>query len=172
MVLAPLRALLRRHSGRVRFELVGGAAEDRDTSLFEGLPFRRLRPRHEDAYPKFVPWMRRHLQWDVAIAPLENDEFTGAKSDLKYLDYGALGVPGVFSDVRPYRETVRHGETGLLAANDPKAWADALERIVSDAPFRRRLAGNAAAEVVGTRMLRTNARAWRTAIEGIVPGFF
>ena len=133
-------------------------------SLFEGLPFRQLHPRHDDAYPKFVPWMRRNLRWDVAIAPLEDDAFTRCKSDLKYLDYGALGIPGVFSDVRPYRDTVRHRETGLLAANDEKAWADALEEIVSDAALRARLAASARAEVHGSRMLRTNAVRWREAL--------
>jgi processive 1,2-diacylglycerol beta-glucosyltransferase len=172
MVLAPLRALLRRHAGRVRFELVGGAEGDRVASLFAGLPFRSLHPRHEDSYPSFVPWMRRHLRWDVAIAPLEDNAFTRCKSDLKYLDYGALGIPGVFSDVRPYRETVRHRENGLLAANEPRSWGDALEEIVSDSALRARLADAAKAEVHGGRMLRTNAARWREAIETIVPGFF
>ena len=172
MVLAPLRALLARHAGRVRLELVGGAAEDRVASLFEGLPFRRRDPGREDTYPRFVPWMRRQLRWDVAIAPLEDGAFTRCKSDLKYLDYAALGIPGVFSAVRPYRETVRHGETGLLAANEPEAWAEALEEIVSDGSLRARLAGAASAEVHENRMLKTNATRWSDAIETIVPGFF
>ncbi len=172
MVLAPLRALLRRHAGRVRLELVGGAAERRVASLFEGLPFRRRDPGQEDLYPRFVPWMRQQLRWDVAIAPLGDDAFTRGKSDLKYLDYAALGIPGVFSDVRPYRETVRHRETGLLAANEPEAWAEALEEIVSDGSLRARLAEAAKAEVHGNRMLKTNATRWGDAIETIVPGFF
>jgi glycosyltransferase involved in cell wall biosynthesis len=172
MVLAPLRALLARHAGRVRLELVGGAAGRRMASLFEGLPFRMLEPGHEDPYPRFVPWMRQHLRWDVAIAPLADDAFTRGKSDLKYLDYGALGIPGVFSDVGAYRSTVRHRETGLLAANEPEAWAEALEEIVSDGALRARLAEAAKADVYGNRMLKTNATRWRDAIETIVPGFF
>ena len=172
MVLAPLRALLRRQAGRVRLELVGGGAEERIASLFEGLPFRMRNLGSEHPYPRFVSWMRRHLRWDVAIAPLEDDAFTRGKSDLKYLDYGALGIPGVFSDVRPYRETVRHRETGLLAANEPEAWAEALEEIVSDGALRARLAEAAKADVHGSRMLETNATRWSDAIEAIVPGFF
>jgi glycosyltransferase involved in cell wall biosynthesis len=172
MVLAPLRALLARYAGRVRLELVGGATGRRMASLFEGLPFRMRDPGNEDPYPKFVPWMRQHLRWDVAIAPLVDDAFTRGKSDLKYLDYGALGIPGVFSDVGAYRGTVRHRETGLLAANEPRAWAEALEEIVSDGALRARLAAAATAEVHGSRMLRTNAALWRDAIETIVPGFF
>ncbi len=161
MVLAPLRALLARHAGRVRLELVGGVAGRRTASLFDGLPFRMREPGNEDPYPRFVPWMRQHLRWDVAIAPLEDNPFTRCKSDLKYLDYAALGIPAVFSDVRPYRDTVRHRETGLLAANEPKAWADALEEIVRDGALRARLAEAAKAEVHGSRMLRTNAVLWR-----------
>jgi glycosyltransferase involved in cell wall biosynthesis len=172
MVLAPLRALLARHAGRVRLELVGGAAGQRMASLFEGLPFRMRTPGNEDPYPRFVPWMRQQLRWDVAIAPLEDHAFTRGKSDLKYLDYGALGIPGVFSDVGAYRDTVRHRETGLLAANEPEAWAEALEEIVSDGALRARLADATTAEVRGNRMLRTNATRWTDAIESIVPGFF
>ena len=172
MVLAPLRTLLARHAGRVRLELVGGAAGRRMASLFDGLPFRMRDPGNEDPYPRFVPWMRQHLRWDVAIAPLEDDAFTRCKSDLKYLDYGALGIPGVFSDVRAYRDTVRHRETGLLAANEPEAWAGALEEIVSDGALRARLGEAAKAYVHGSRMLNANATRWGDAIETIVPGFF
>jgi glycosyltransferase involved in cell wall biosynthesis len=172
MVLAPLRAVLRRHASRVRLEIVGGGAEERIAPLFEGLPLRMRNPGSEHPYPRFVPWMRRHLRWDVAIAPLEDDAFTRGKSDLKYLDYAALGIPGVFSDVRAYRDAVKHQETGLLAANEPKAWAEALEEIVRDGALRARLASAAAAEVHENRMLRTNAARWTDAIETIVPGFF
>ena len=101
--------------------------------------------------------MRQHLRWDVAIAPLEDDAFTRGKSDLKYLDYAALGIPGVFSDVRPYRDTVRHRETGLLAANEPERVGG---RARGDRERRRasRAAREAAtAEVHGSRMLKTNA---------------
>jgi glycosyltransferase involved in cell wall biosynthesis len=172
MVLEPLRALLRRHASRVNLEVVGGGTEERIASLFEGLPCRMRNLGSEHPYPRFVLWMQKHLRWDVAIAPLEDDAFTRGKSDLKYLDYAALGIPGVFSDVRPYRETVRNRETGLLALNEPKAWAEALEEIVRDGTLRLRLARAATAEVHENRMLRTNAVRWREAIETIVPGFF
>ena len=171
-VVEPLRALLARHAGRVRLELVGGGAGRSLASLFKSLPFRMRDPGAEDPYPRFVPWMRQSLRWDAAIAPLEDDAFTRGKSDLKYLDYGALGIPGVFSDVAAYRSTVRNRETGLLAVNEAGAWAEALEEIVSDDALRARIAKAATAEVHGNRMLRTNVSRWSDAIETIVPGFF
>jgi glycosyltransferase involved in cell wall biosynthesis len=112
--------------------------------------------------------MREHVRWDFAIAPLEDDPFTLCKSDLKYLDYGALAIPAVFSDVRPYRETVRNRETGLLVPNEPDAWAAALAEMAGDAALRSRLATAARDEVYATRMLATNARRWPEALDRIL----
>jgi glycosyltransferase involved in cell wall biosynthesis len=127
---------------------------------FDGLPVRMVDTGDTHEYPKFVAWMRQSIRWDFAIAPLEDDPFTRCKSDLKYLDYGALAIPAVFSDVRPYSETVRHRETGLVVPNEADAWAEALGEMVSDGALRSRLARAARDEVYATRMLATNAARW------------
>jgi processive 1,2-diacylglycerol beta-glucosyltransferase len=165
MILRPLRDLLGGARGRLRLELVGVADDASVAAYFEGLPASRLSPGVEETYPAFPGWMRRTLRWDFAMAPLVDDAFARCKSDLKYLDYAALGIPAVFSDVRPYRETVRHRETGLLVPNDPDAWAAALEEMVSDESLRTRLALAARDEVYATRMLATNARRWPGAFD-------
>ena len=172
MILRPLRDLLARARGRVRLEVVGVTTAESLVAYFEGLPVTRLDPGVKEAYPSFPGWMRQSLRWDFALAPLSDDPFARCKSDLKYLDYAALGIPGVFSDVRPYRETVRHRETGLVVPNEPDAWAAALVEMAGDGVLRARLAEAATAEVHANRMLRTNAMRWRDAIETIVPGFF
>ncbi|HVO50494.1 MAG TPA: glycosyltransferase [Thermoanaerobaculia bacterium] len=164
MILRPLREVLERGGGRVRLEVVGVADADRLSSYFEGLPVSQLDPGAAEAYPHFPGWMRRSLRWDFAVAPLADDPFARCKSDLKYLDYGALAIPGVFSDVRPYRETVRNRETGLVVPNAPDAWAAALEEMASDATLRARLALAARDDVYGTRMLAANAARWVEAL--------
>jgi glycosyltransferase involved in cell wall biosynthesis len=164
MVLRPLRGLLRRAKGGVRLEIVGGVDRKRLAPAFDGLPVRMIETGDMHEYPTFVAWMKRSVRWDFAIAPLEDDPFTRCKSDLKYLDYGALGIPAVFSDVRPYRETVRHRETGLVVPNEPDAWAEALEEIADDDALRARLARAARDEVHATRMLATNAARWLEAL--------
>ena len=105
--------------------------------------------------------MRQSLRWDFAIAPLEDDPFTRCKSDLKYLDYGALAIPAVFSDVRPYCETVRHRETGLVVPNEagcvggrPRARWRATGRCGRASPARP------ATRSMPRRMLATNAARW------------
>lgn len=164
MVLRPLRGLLRRAKGGVRLEIVGGVEGSRFAAALDGLPVRAIETGDTHEYPKFVAWMRRSIRWDFAIAPLEDDSFTRCKSDLKYLDYGAIAIPAVFSDVRPYRETVRHRETGLVVPNDPDAWAAALEEMAGGDVLRSRLALAARDEVHSTRMLATNAVRWLGAL--------
>lgn len=164
MVLRPLRGLLRRAKGKVRLEIVGGVERGRFAAALHGLPVRMIETADTHEYPTFVEWMRRSIRWDFAIAPLEDDPFTRCKSDLKYLDYSALGIPAVFSDVRPYRETVRHRETGLLVPNDPDAWAAALVEMAEDDTLRARIARAARDEVHSARMLATNAARWLEAL--------
>lgn len=163
MILRPLRDLVA--GGRARLEVVGVADAASLDAAFEGLGATRLDPGAEEAYPSFPGWMRRSLRWDFALAPLANDPFSRCKSDLKYLDYAALGIPGVFSDVRPYRETVKHRETGLVVPNEPDAWAAALEEMAGDEELRTRLARNSRNEVYATRMLATNAVRWLKVLE-------
>ena len=74
---------------------------------------------------------------DIGIAPLENTKFNECKSNLKYLEFGALGIPGVFSDTASYR-SVKHSETGFKASN-AKDWLKYLKRLISDDMLRERM---------------------------------
>lgn len=57
------------------------------------------------------------------------------------LEAMALGTPCVATDVTGIPELVRHGRTGLIVPErDPAALANALDRLLSDAELRERLA--------------------------------
>jgi GT2 family glycosyltransferase/glycosyltransferase involved in cell wall biosynthesis len=110
------------------------------------------------AYPEFVPWVRsRSHDWTIAVAPLQEASFNRNKSDLKYLEYAALGLPAIYSDVVPYRDSVRHEVTGLLTENATEAWSAAILRLASDADLRARMAAEARAHVLRERCLRHGA---------------
>lgn len=164
MVLQPLREILRRHRGTVEFEIAGVAADRATVDAFQGLPVRILDVGPYADYPLFVRWMIDHIRWDLAIAPLEDNGFNRCKSDIKFLDYSALGIPGMYSRVSAYERTVRHLETGYLADNTPAAWAEGLERLLADDALRERIADAAERFVRETRMLEHCAHAWRDAI--------
>lgn len=166
MILAPLRRVLNRFSDRVRFEIVGIAEPDRMKPLFDGLPVRYHRlNRKEIEYPGFVQWIQENISWDFAIAPLADTAFNQAKSDLKVLDYGILGIPGIFSRTPSYRDTVQHEENGLCVANEDAAWEEAISLMIEDRPLRQRCADKVAEQVWNSRTLAQHAHEWLDAVK-------
>lgn len=171
MVLPALQALAQRHPGRLRFQVIGGARRraSREAWRAAGLPVRFLSPWPSDEeYPSFLPWFAARADWDIAIAPLRDTPFRRCKSDIKFLDYCALETAIVLSDVAPYAATVRHGETGLLAANTTEAWLEALELLLADAPLRARLGREAGRYLRAERLLARRAIDWDTAIRDLL----
>lgn len=99
--------------------------------------------------------------FDFALAPLKDNIFNRAKSDLKFLEYGALGIPCLFSNVHPYADAVVHGHTGLLVTPDTsEAWYEAIVTMLAQPEARRRMADNVFAEVRQRRSLQGNYRRW------------
>jgi len=94
----------------------------------------------------FLPWpdlLAEVARADVQLAPLRPDDpFSDAKSEVKYLEAGALGIPTVASPTDAFRRAIVSGRNGMLAA-DLAAWEDALLRLIDDPGLRARL-GNAA----------------------------
>lgn len=169
MVLQALRKILRNHTDSIHLQLVGGFSNQAVVRSFQGLPLHvmQLSPLNM-SYPNFIPWMMKNLSWDVGIAPLENTIFNRCKSDIKFLDYSALGIPGIYSRVPSYEGTIRHLETGYLVENTPSAWMDALGELLINNDLRTRLSLNAQEYVFSNRTLLHNAIHWREAIFSII----
>jgi O-antigen biosynthesis protein len=92
-------------------------------------------------------WFELASQLDIALAPLELDNiFCRAKSEIKFVEAGALRVPVVGSDVDPYRDSITQGEDGLLATSE-KDWIDALSSLI-ESPERRREMGERARKTI------------------------
>lgn len=164
LVLETLRSTLRRHAGRVELQFIGAIADRALLSALDGLPVRIVDVGGNVEYPAFARWMVKNVRWDLAIAPLEENTFTRCKSDIKFLDYGIVGIPGIFSRGPVYGRTVRHMETGYLADNNTQSWTEGLELLLTDDALRLGMAKRARAYTLAERTLRTSAEQWREAI--------
>ena len=84
------------------------------------------------SYPKFINWIWEVIDWDIALAPLENNDINSSKSEIKFLEYSAMGIPGIFSNIGAYSEVIQDGNMGLLVNNSTKEWESALIKLIED----------------------------------------
>jgi len=103
--------------------------------IFLGAYPEELRPYVHESH-SMVPFSQypaklASLNLDLAIAPLEQNIFNEAKSNLRLLEYGILGYPVVCSDIYPYQQAPVKRVTD-------NAWLEAVrERIYDlDAAFK------------------------------------
>ena len=90
-------------------------------------------PGHVKNYTSFVPWFRRIADsMDIGVAPLVDTTFNRSKSGLKFLEYAAGGLSGLFSDVESYQNLVKRSECGRLVRNSPAEWQAALSDATDD----------------------------------------
>lgn len=164
LILPALQAVARRHP-EARFEFIGGMSGSDADDMVSGLPVTRISPSlGQDSYPMFMLWFTSRFHWDIALAPLEDNSFNQAKSDIKLLDYSAIGAAGIFSNVEAYQTSVTHGKNGLIVENNSENWEGALETLISQEDLRAEIAGNASSELHSQRILKVNAGQWIDAL--------
>jgi glycosyltransferase involved in cell wall biosynthesis len=91
-----------------------------------------------DAYGKY------YADMDVAIAPLEMNEFNDSKSDIKVAECSRYKIPLVASNVGCYEDTIINGETGyLIEPGAPRSeWVRVLSKLCKDKKHRIELGLN------------------------------
>jgi glycosyltransferase involved in cell wall biosynthesis len=90
---------------------------------------------------KDYPEKLASLGFDIGIAPLRDNLYNRGKSNLRWLEYSALKIPTVASDVHPYRDT-----NALLCVTHDD-WIQALSTLIDDKNIRQAL-GEKAHEIV------------------------
>jgi len=145
-IVAPAwREVRRAHGSGVELILIGVANSTLD------LPGCVVVPPPGDvaaSYPAFCNWLQRLPAFDIGLAPLTATRFNAAKSHIKWLEYAGLGAPTLATDVGEYAVSITHGVDGLLCAPEPAAFAQALNKLVSDVSLRRLISARAAARAL------------------------
>ena len=114
----------------------------------------------------FSLWRQRalDLKLSIGLAPLPESPFHRFKYWNKYLEYGSLGIAGIYSDVPPHADVVRNGETGILQANEPAAWRSSIERLLDEPSLRLQLAKAAYLDVEARFGGSALVPHWKTAL--------
>jgi len=74
---------------------------------------------------QFEEWMCTNWQSHIAIAPLERNAFNDCKSELKWLEYTAMGIPAVVSNFGPYERA-----DCSIRADNPEHWEKILSLLI------------------------------------------
>ena len=156
----PVRKVQEKFGQQVRFVFCGSAPAFAAAIGAEVIPYEM----------DFHAWRQRAagLGIDIGLAPLPSADFHRAKYWNKYLEYGSLGIPGIYSEDSPNATVVRSEQTGLIVPNEPEAWGNAIERLIRDEGFRADL-GRAAAQDVESRFSeKALASQWRDAVQPLL----
>lgn len=151
-VASPLKQLFRRRDDIV-FHTIGASYLDRQIS-----------PEQYKTYPWFasVEDYYYNVDFDIAIAPLRPHLFNQSKSYIKALEYAALGIPVVASDVGPYRDFVQHGVTGFLVKREHE-WSRYLRGLIEDPGMRGEM-GDAARRLAADYTITKLLPKWKEAL--------
>jgi glycosyltransferase involved in cell wall biosynthesis len=129
-----------------------------------------LFPKDRYKFTDFFPIIEDHYHnvatIDIGIAPLAPHVFNQSKSSVKALEYAALGIPVVASHSEPYRDFVKHGETGFLVRTDYE-WVDYITRLVKDHALRADMAA-ASKALAAENTIQKNAYRWEDAIRSLL----
>ncbi|WJY16663.1 glycosyltransferase [Pectobacteriaceae bacterium CE90] len=137
-------ASYRRVSKKARVGWAGGSSHAGDLALIKGVVkalenevewvFMGMKPSdvacefHMGVPIEFYPEKLASLNLDLAIVPLEINQFNRCKSNLRLLEMGACGVPVICTDIEPYRCDL----PVTLVNNRFKDWADAIRMHIND----------------------------------------
>ena len=130
-------------------------------NIFEGLLSTYL------PYEMFIEWIKNEIEWDIAVAPLENTNINQSKSNLKYLEYTALNIPCIYSNIGPYKE-IGEKNTGIVVNNTTEEWTNALITLIEDYELYATILKNAHEDVSKNYLVKNSVEIWEKIIKEII----
>ncbi len=108
---------------------------------------------HELSGYKFIKWnketeIRDLSQFDIGIMPVPEIPWANGKVGFKAIQYGALGIPSVVSNVGSSSDVVRDGITGYVVRNNAQEWCKYLIKLIENKELREILGKAASARIL------------------------
>lgn len=109
------------------------------------------------------------LGLDIGLAPLVDNMFNRAKSNLRYLEYSAAKMAPIVSPVLPYT-MVEHGKTGLVAKT-PQDWINCISELIDNKVKRETIATNAHKYIKANFDIKTSIKQWEKVYTNVIRDF-
>jgi len=113
-------------------------------------------------YEQYAQTLKK-MDVDFAVIPLADNEFNRAKSNIKWLEYSACKIPGIYSDIPAYRKSIEDGQTGFVVSNNENAWYEKIKFFIDHPQEREKIARQSFQKVWNEFTLRKNIRLWQKA---------
>lgn len=142
-ILPAIKNVLAKHKG-VEFVMVNGPAQSGLPSWLKDVKG----VTHVSKWARIDKYAQSlaHLDFDIGIAPLVDNAFNRGKSNLRWLEYSALGIPTVASRVGHFAETCRDGADAFLA-DDAAEFEAKLDLLIKDRKLRTQMGARANARI-------------------------
>ncbi|NOR69694.1 MAG: glycosyltransferase [Methylomarinum sp.] len=137
------------------------------TDRLKRLPNTLYQEKYLRNYAEFPPLLRS-LEFDIGLAPLENTTFNSCKSNIKFLEYSACGIPGIYSNLSPYNNSVIDGKTGILTENTSDGWFNSISNLIESPVLSHQIAKAAYNDIWKRFSLSSNTNNWLATIERII----
>lgn len=128
-------------------KLLFGEPKDVDWSRIE-----ILRTRMVEIYPILF------RDVDIILAPLLNNKFNSAKSELKIVEASSVGVPVIASNIWEYKNCILQGINGYIA-NNITEWKTFLTKLIQDKELREKIGKNLQKRFKKTYSIEVQAQA-------------
>jgi glycosyltransferase involved in cell wall biosynthesis len=105
-------------------------------------------------------------EFDIGIIPLADNIFNRSKSNIKFLEYSAMGIPTIASDMEPYKE-IEQGKTGFKVSDRFKDWKKALMDLIGNEELRHHIGQNARQYVMERYDIDKNYHMWEEVLNAV-----
>ena len=141
-----LAAIRKEYGEGVRFEFFGARPSFADEIGANCIPY-------TESYDACRETLNR-LEWDIGLAPMPESDFHACKHYIKFIEYSASGIAGIYSDVPPYDRLAAFPGCAALCGNRTEEWTAAIRSLLEDRKGRedmRRMASECACGALDLR---------------------
>jgi glycosyltransferase involved in cell wall biosynthesis len=82
-------------------------------------------------------------KFDIGVYPLPFEDWVLGKSGLKAIQYMALGIPTLATDIGTIHRIIEHEENGyLIPENDKNLWKENIKKLIQNSALRKTIGEN------------------------------